>query len=116
MQKPEFKQFGITEEEFDSMYAKKEKLRNYTFGTASAVGIITGCMVGLYLSKGAYETILFILFFGCFLGSLFGAVFTIITVKLNALYLYTTSSTYRNCRQYLAARAKAQFVDYREYP
>jgi len=115
MLKPEFEQFGITEEEFDSICAKKEKLRNYTFGMASAVGILSGCIVGLYLSKGTYETVLFILFFGCFLGSLFGAVFTIITVKLNALYLHITSPAYRSCRQYLSAKGKAEYVDYREY-
>ena len=107
MIKPEFEQFGITEKQFDSIYAKKEKIRNYTFGISSAVGILTGGIFGIYLSNGAYETLLFILFFGCFLGSLFGAVFTIITVKLNILFLYIFSPAYRSSRQYLSAKFKA---------
>jgi hypothetical protein len=50
---------------------------------------------------------LFILFFGCFLGSIFGAVFTIITVKgLYTLLLYIFSPAYRNCRKYLSASSK----------
>jgi hypothetical protein len=68
MAKPDFKQFGITKERFDSIYAKKEKIRNYTFGISSTAGILAGCIFGIYLSKGVYETILFILFFGGFLG------------------------------------------------
>jgi len=105
--KPEFKQFGITKEQFDSIYATKEKIRNYTFGISSAVGILAGCIFGLYLSKGVYETVLFVLFFGCFLGSLFGGIFTMILVALYILFLYTFSPAYRSCRQYLSAKSKA---------
>ncbi len=108
MAEPEFDQFGISKEEFDSIYAKKAAIKNYTFGIASAVGIITGCLFGINLSNGTYETVLFILFFGCFLGSLFGAVFTITTVRLHALLLYIFSPTYRNCRQYLSAKTKSE--------
>lgn len=107
MVKPEFRQFGITKEQFDSIYAKKNKLRNYTFGISSAAGILAGCIFGLYLSKGIYEIVLFILFFGCFLGSLFGGVFTIIVVALYMLLLYIFSPAYRSCRQYLSAKSKA---------
>ena len=107
MEKPEFEQFGITKEQCDFIFVKKEKVRNYTFGTASAVGILTGCLIGVSMSKGVYETVVFILFFGCFLGSLFGAVFTIITVRLYVLYLYIFSPSYKSCRQYLSAKAKA---------
>ena len=107
MEKPEFEQFGITKEQFDSIYAKKDKIRNYTFGIASAVGIFTGCIYGINLSKGVYETVVFVLFFGCFLGSLFGAVFTIIAVKLfYGLLLYIFSPAYRSSRQYLSAKSK----------
>jgi hypothetical protein len=106
MIKPEFEQFGITKEQFDSIYAKKDKTRNFTFGLASAVGIIAGCIYGIYMSKGVYETVLFILFFGCFLGSLFGAVTTIIVVKVHVLLLYIFSPVYRCCRQYISARDK----------
>jgi len=107
MEKPDFQQFGITQEQFDSIYAKKDKIRNYTFGIASAVGILSGCLIGFNMSKGVYETVLFVLFFGCFLGSLFGAVFTITTVKLYVLYLYIFSPAYRSSRQYISAKAKA---------
>ncbi len=62
MMKPEFKQFGITKEQFDSIYSKKEKIRNYTFGISSAAGILAGCIYGIYLAKGVYQTVLFILF------------------------------------------------------
>jgi hypothetical protein len=107
MAKSDFEQFGITKEQFLSIYAKKEKIRNYTFGISSAAGIFAGCIFGIYLAKGVYETVLFILFFGAFLGSLFGAVFTIITVKvLYTLLLYIFSPAYRKCRKYLSARPK----------
>ena len=108
MPEPEFEQFGITKEQFDSIYVKKAKIKNYTFGIASAVGIITGCVIGLNMAKGVYETVLFILFFGCFLGSLFGAIFTITVVRLHALYLYIFSPAYRSRRQYLAAKSKTK--------
>ena len=109
MIKPDIEKFGITEEQCDSIYAKKNKIRNYTFGISSAAGILAGCMFGLYMSKSVYETVLFILFFGCFLGSIFGAVFTIITVKgLYTLLLYIFSPSYRTCRQYLSDRSKAE--------
>jgi hypothetical protein len=107
MGKIEFEQFGITKEQFDSIYARKDKIRNYTFGIASAVGIFAGCIYGINLSKGVYETVIFVLFFGCFLGSLFGAVFTIIAVKLlYVLFLYIFSPAYRSSRQYIAAKFK----------
>lgn len=107
MGKPRFEQFGITKEQFDSIYAKKNKIRNYTFGISSAAGILAGCVFGLYLAKGLYEIVLFILFFGCFLGSLFGGIFTMIVVALYILCLYIFSPSYRSCRQYLSAKAKA---------
>jgi len=106
MAEPEFRQFGITKEQFDSIYAKKDKIRNYTFGIASAVGILAGCIFGLSLAKGVYQTVLFLLFFGCFLGSLFGAIVTIIVTKLYVLYLYIFSPSYRSSRKYLAAKSK----------
>ena len=108
MVKPEFEQFGITKEQFDSIYAKKDKIRNYTFGISSAAGILAGCIFGIYLSKGVYETVLFILFFGCFLGSLFGGIFTMIVVALYILLLYIFSPPYRSCRRYLSAKSKAK--------
>ncbi|MBI4825694.1 MAG: hypothetical protein HY807_04660 [Nitrospirae bacterium] len=104
---PEFEQFGITKEGFDSIYAKKKKIRNYAFGISSAAGIITGCIFGIRTSTSAYETVLFILFFGCFLGSIFGAIFTITVKILNSLFLYIFSPSYRNCRKYLSAKSKA---------
>lgn len=107
MAKPDFEQFGITKEQFDSMYVKKEKIRNYTFGISSAAGILAGCIFGLYQSKGLYETVLFLLFFGGFLGSIFGGIFTLIVVALYVLFLYIFSPTYRSCRQYLSARSGA---------
>ncbi|MBI4849791.1 MAG: hypothetical protein HY808_14670 [Nitrospirae bacterium] len=107
MVKPEFEQFGITKEQFDSIYAKKEKIRNYTFGISSAAGILTGCIIGIRLAYSAYETVLFILFFGCFLGSIFGGLFTMIVVALYVLLLYIFSQAYRRCRQYLSAKSKA---------
>ena len=107
MADPEFEQFGITREQFNSIYAKKDKIRNYTFGISSAAGILAGCIFGIYQSKGLYETVLFILFFGCFLGSLFGAVSTIITVRLYVLFLSIFSPAYRSSRQYLSARSKS---------
>ena len=108
MAKPEFEQFGITKEEFDSIYGKKERIRSYTFGISSAVGILAGSIFGIYLSQGVYETLLFILFFGCFLGSLLGAIFTITVVALYALLMYIFSPAYRSSRQYLAAISKAR--------
>lgn len=75
MAKPEFEQFGVTKEECEAIYAKKDLIRNYVFGISSAVGILTGCIIGLYISNGLYEKVLFFLFFVCFLGSLFGAEF-----------------------------------------
>ncbi len=109
MRKHDIEQFGITEEQCDSIYAKKKKILNYTFGISSAVGILAGCIFGIYMSKGVYETVLFILFFGCFLGSLFGAVFTILSVKvLYTLLLYIFSPAYRSCRQYNSARSKEE--------
>ena len=107
MAKPEFEQFGITEEQFNSIYAKKKLIRNYTFGISSAAGILAGCIFGAYMAKGTYETVLFILFFGCFLGSLFGAFFTMFLVALYILFLYIFSPAYRSCRRYLSAKAKA---------
>ena len=106
MVKTEFGQFGISKEQFDSIYVKKDKIRNYTFGTASAVGIFAGCLFGINLSKGGYETVLFILFFGCFLGSLFGAVCTITVVRVYVLLLYIFSPVYRSSRKYLSAKSK----------
>ncbi|MBL7031824.1 MAG: hypothetical protein ISR97_01430 [Nitrospira sp.] len=116
MEKPEFEQFGVTEEECNSICAKRDLIRNYTFGIASAVGILTGSIVGLYISNGLYEKVLFFLFFGCFLGSLFGAVFTIAVKMLYVLFLHISSPPYRSCKKYFSAKSKAQFVDYREYP
>ena len=108
-ERPTFEQFGVTEKECEAIYAKKDLIRNYTFGISSAVGILAGCIFGIYLSKGGYETVLFILFFGCFLGSLFGAIFTIVTAKvLYTLFLYIFSPAYRRCRQYLAAKSRAE--------
>jgi len=107
--KPEIAQFGKTEEQCESLYAKKKRILNYTFGISSAVGILAGCIFGIYMSNGVYETVLFILFFGCFLGSIFGAVFTIITVKgLYTLLLYIFSPAYRSCRQYRSASSKME--------
>lgn len=106
MAKPQFEQFGITEEEFNSIFAKKNKIRDYTFGISSAAGILGGSIFGIYESKNLYETFLFILFFGCFLGSLFGAIFTIITKILTSIALRITSPAYRRCRQYLSAKSK----------
>jgi hypothetical protein len=107
MEEPDFGQFGIRKEHFDSIYAKKDKIRNYTFGISSAAGIFAGCIFGIYLSKGVYETVLFILFFGCFLGSLFGAIFTITVVRVYIILLYVFSPAYRSSRQYLSAKSKA---------
>lgn len=106
MAKPGFEQFGITKEQFDSIYSRKKKIRNYTFGISSAAGILAGCVYGIYLAKGVYETVLFILFFGCFLGSLFGGIFTMIVVALYLLFLYIFSPAYRSCRRYLSAKSK----------
>jgi hypothetical protein len=106
MEKPKLEQFGITEDQFESIISKKEKFRNYTFGISSAVGILTGVIYGLSISQGIYNTILFFLFFGCFLGSLAGAVFTIISLRLFTLLLYIFSPVYRSSRQYLNARSK----------
>jgi hypothetical protein len=109
MVKPDTEQFGVTEEQCDSIYAKRKKILNFIFGISSAAGIITGCIFGASIAKDFYETVLFVLFFGCFLGSLFGAIFTIISVKvLYTLLLYTFSPVYRNCRQYRSARLKAE--------
>ena len=108
MVEPEFEQFGITKEQFASIYAKKTKIRNYTFGISSAAGILAGCIYGIYLSKGVYETVLFILFFGCFLGSIFGGIFTMTVVSLYILLLYIVSPSYRSCRKYLSAKSKAR--------
>jgi len=108
MVKPEFEQFGITKEQFDSIYERKKKIRNYTFGISSTAGILAGCIFGIYLSKGLYETVLFILFFGCFLGSLFGGIFTMIVVALYILLMYIFSPAYRSCRQYLSAKSRAR--------
>ncbi len=116
-ERPTFEQFGVTEKECEAIYAKKILIRNYVFGIASAVGIFTGCIIGLYISEGFYEKVLFFLFFGCFLGSLFGALFTIVSVKiLYTLFLHISSPAYRNCKQYIKAKSKAEYVDYREYP
>lgn len=116
MGKPEFEQFGVTEEICNSIYEKKTMIRNYVFGISSAVGILTGCVIGLSMAEGVYETVLFFLFFGTFLGSLFGAVFTIIVRSLYGLYLHISTPAYGKCKQYFSAKAKSQFVDYREYP
>jgi hypothetical protein len=104
---PEPEHFGITKEQFDSVYGRKEKIRNYLFGISSAAGILAGCIFGVYLSKGLYETVLFILFFGCFLGSIFGGIFTMSVVGLYILLLYIFSPVYRRCRQYRRARSRA---------
>ncbi len=109
MSESECEQFGITKEECDSIYERKNKIRNYTFGISSAAGILAGCAFGLYRAEGLYETLVFVLFFGCFLGSLFGAVFTIVTVKgLYTLLLYIFSPAYRRCRQYCSAKSKVR--------
>ena len=116
-ERPTFEQFGVTKKECEAIYAKKDLIRNYTFGISSAVGILTGCIVGVSMAKGLYETVIFFLFFGCFLGSLFGALFTIVSVKiLYTLFLHISSPAYRNCKQYIKAKSKAEYVDYREYP
>lgn len=93
---PEFEDFGITKEQFDSICARNKRIRNYTFGISSAVGILAGCVYGVSIANGAYETVLFILFFGCFLGSLFGGIFTLAVVSLNSLILYSFSPAYRH--------------------
>ena len=112
VKKPECEQFGVTEEQCNSIYEIKKKIRNYTFGIASAVGILTGCIAGIYMAKGLYETVLFILFFGCFLGSIFGALFTIIVKTLIILVLYLFSPAYRGCRQYISAIKKNRYWEY----
>jgi hypothetical protein len=115
MKRPEFEQFGVTREECNSIYEKKIRLRDYTFGIASAVGILTGCIIGVSMAEGLYETVLFFLFFGCFLGSLFGALFTIVFAKLlYTLFLQITSPSYRGCRRYLNAKSKAAKVEYKD--
>ena len=112
-----FEQFGVTETECEAIFAKKDLIRNYVFAIASALGILVGCITGVYMAEGLYETVIFFLFFGTFLGSLFGAVFTIVSVKiLYTLYLYLTSPAFRACKQYLKAKSKSEFVDYRQYP
>jgi len=117
MKKPEFEQFGVTKEECEAIYAKKDLIRNYVFGISSALGILTGCITGVYIAEGLYETVIFFLFFGCFLGSLFGAVFTIVSVKiLYTLFLNISSPAYRRCKKCIAAKSKSEYVDYREYP
>jgi hypothetical protein len=108
MEEPKLEQFGITREQFESIISKKEKLRNYTFGISSAVGILTGVIYGLSISQGIYNTVLFFLFFGCFLGSLAGAISTIIIVRLYTLLLYLFSPAYRSSKHYLNARSKAR--------
>jgi len=107
MKKPEPGQFGITKEQFEAVYSKKKQIRNYTFGISSAAGILAGCIFGIYLSKGIYETVLFILFFGCFLGSLFGGIFTMTVVGLYVLLMYIFSPAYRRCRRYRSALSRA---------
>ncbi len=107
MEKPEIEQFGITQEQCDSISARKEKIRNYTFGISSAAGILAGCIFGISLAKGIYETVLFLLFFGGFLGSIFGGIFTICVIGLYVLFLSIFSPAYRRCRRYLSARSKA---------
>ena len=87
MQKPDFSQAGDMKEKYEAIYSRKDKIRDYTFGISSAVGIVTGCIYGLSTAKGLYENVLFFLFFGCFLGSLFGAFFTILVTKLHLLLL-----------------------------
>ena len=117
MKKPKFEEFGVTEKECEAIYAKKDLIRNYVFGISSALGILTGCIAGVVMANGLYETVIFFLFFGCFLGSLFGAVFTIVSVKiLYTLFLQISSPAYRRCKQCIKAKSKAEFVDYREYP
>jgi hypothetical protein len=106
MVKPDFEQFGITKEQFDIIYAEKQKIRNFTFGVSTAAGILAGCIFGIYLAEGLYEIVLFTLFFGCFLGSIFGGIFTLISGALYTLFLYIFSPAYRSCRQYLSARSK----------
>ncbi len=108
MEEPKLEQFGITEEQFESIISKKVKFRKYTFGISSAVGILTGVIYGLSISQGIYNTILFFLFFGCFLGSLAGAFFTVISVRLFTLLLYIFSPVYRSSRHYLNARSQAR--------
>ena len=108
MEEPKLEQFGITREQFESIISKKEKFRNYTFGISSAIGILTGVIYGLSISQGIYNTILFFLFFGCFLGSLAGAVFTVISLRLFTLLLYIFSPVYRSSKHYLNARSKAR--------
>lgn len=108
MTKPEFEQYGITKEQFDSIYARKNKIRNYTFGISSAAGIIAGSIFGIYMAKSVYEHVLFVLFFGCFFGSIFGGIFTIIVVALYILFLYIFSPDYRSCRRYRSAKSKAE--------
>lgn len=107
MAEPEYEQFGITKEQFDSIYTKKEKIRNYVFGISSAAGILAGSIFGIYQSKGVYEFVLFILFFGGFLGSLFGGIFTVIVVSMYSFFLYIFSPAYRRSRQYLSAKSRA---------
>lgn len=107
MVQPDFQQFGITKERFDSIYARKEKIRNYTFGISSAAGILAGSIFGLYQSKGLYETVLFLLFFGGFLGSIFGGIFTLFAVSVYVLFLYFFSPDYRKCRRYISATSGA---------
>jgi hypothetical protein len=114
MEEPKLEQFGITQEQFKSIISKKEKFRNYTFGISSAVGILTGIIYGLSISQGIYNTILFFLFFGCFLGSLAGAIFTIISVRLFTLLLYIFSPVYRNSRHYLNSRSKERLESFTE--
>ncbi len=111
MTEPEPAEYGITKEECDSLCAKKDKLRNYAFGISSAAGILTGIIYGNYISAGGYQTVVFVLFFGCFLGSLFGAAFTIAVVNIYTLFLYAFSPGFRNCRRYLSAKSKKQGSD-----
>ncbi len=116
-ERPTFEQFGATEKECEAIYAKKDLIRNYVFGISSALGILIGCIAGVYIAEGLYETVIFFLFFGCFLGSLFGAVFTIVSVKiLYTLFLNISSPAYSRCKKYFAAKSKSEYVDYREYP
>ncbi len=108
MEQPKIEEFGLTDEQFESIISRKDKFRNYTFGISSAAGILGGVIYGLSISQGIYNTILFFLFFGCFLGSLSGAVFTIISLRLFTLLLYIFSPVYRSSIQYLKARSKAR--------
>lgn len=116
MEKPEFKQFGITQEKYDFIKSRKDKVQSMLFQTFVIIGVLAGIIGTLSLLVSVWSEeesklsllvrifIMGIIFvgIGCAVGLMVGA----ITQGLYISFLKISSPMYRRVIEYESAKEK----------